>query len=318
MQVVRNACAVAVLLVSSVGCASAPAPTAGSLNGTITVSGAFALYPMMVRWSEEFHKLHPAVQFDVSAGGAGKGMADVLAGAVDVGMVSRDVAPEEAAKGAFAVGVCVDGVFPAINAQNPVRDDILKRGISREVFAAIYISGTIKTWGEVVGRPEITDPIHVYTRSDAAGAPDTWAKYLGKKQEDLKGIGVFGDPGLSDAVAKDPLGIGYNNLNYAYDPKTGQPVSGTIVPPIDVNGNGHAEPQEVVDTKAEALQAVLTGKYPSPPARQLNLVTKGKPSGLTLAFMEWVLNDGQKYLDEVGYIPLAKDALAKEQAKLAQ
>jgi phosphate transport system substrate-binding protein len=53
---------------------------------------------------------------------------------------------------------------------------------------------------------------------DAAGAPETWAKYLGnKKQEDLLGIGVFGDPGIAEAVAKDPLGIGYNNLGYAYD-----------------------------------------------------------------------------------------------------
>ena len=74
----------------------------------------------------------------------------------------------------------------------------------------------------MVGRPEVTDPIHVYTRSDAAGAPETWAKYLGKKQENLQGIGVYGDPGLLDAVVKDPLGIGYNNLNYAYDPKTGK------------------------------------------------------------------------------------------------
>jgi phosphate transport system substrate-binding protein len=48
----------------------------------------------------------------------------------------------------------------------------------------------------------VTDPIHVYTRSDAAGAPDVWAKHLGKKQENLLGIGVFGDPGLAAAASK--------------------------------------------------------------------------------------------------------------------
>jgi len=64
----------------------------------------------------------------------------------------------------------------------------------------------------------VTDPIHVFTRADACGAADVWAKFLGDmKQEDLLGIAVQADPGLLEAVVKDPLAIGYNNLNYAYD-----------------------------------------------------------------------------------------------------
>ena len=41
------------------------------LRGTITVSGAWALYPMVVRWAEEFQKIHRHVKIDVAAGGAG-------------------------------------------------------------------------------------------------------------------------------------------------------------------------------------------------------------------------------------------------------
>lgn len=299
------------------GCGGpAAGPQAGELQGTIAVSGAWALYPMMVRWGEEYQKLHPQVQFDISAGGAGKGMADALAGAVEIGMVSRDIAPEEEAKGAFWVAVVKDAVFPSVNAQNPVLPELLDRGVTRQTFIGIYITGEITTWGQVVGRPEVTDPIHVYTRSDAAGAPDTWAKYLGKKQEDLLGIGVYGDPGIMDAVVKDPLGIGYNNLNYAFDAKTGAAVSGAVVLPIDVNENGQADPDELLDTKAKALQAIMTGRFPSPPARALNLVTKGKPTGLVRDFILWTLNDGQKYVDEAGYIQLTQEQLAKERRKL--
>jgi phosphate transport system substrate-binding protein len=160
-----------------------------------------------------------------------------------------------------------------------------------------------------VGKPEITDEIHVYTRSDAAGAPEVWAKYLGKKQENLLGVGVFGDPGLMDAVVKDPLGIGYNNLGYAYDSASGNPIAGSTIVPIDINQNGKAEPEEVLETKSEAIQAVATGKYPSPPARALNLVTKGKPSGVVQAFIVWALTDGQKYIDEAGYIQLTAEQI---------
>ena len=289
----------------------------GELKGTITASGAFALYPMMVRWGEEFTKLHPGVQFDISAGGAGKGMTDALNGAVEIGMVSRAITPEEEAKGAFWVAVTKDAVFPAVNAGNPVLADLLAKGITPETFIGIYVTGEITTWGQAVGRPEVTDLIHVYTRADACGAAEVWAKFLGnKKQEDLTGIGVSSDPGIMEAVIQDPLGIGYNNLNYAFDAKTGSAVTGSAVVPIDVDGDGAAGADEALQTKAAAVSAVATGRYPSPPARLLNLVTQGKPTWLTAAFIEWILADGQKLLDEVGYVPLTPEQVAASQQKL--
>jgi len=285
--------------------------TGGELTGKITISGAWALYPMMVRWGEEFQKVHPGVQFDISAGGAGKGMTDALAGAVDIGMVSRAITAEEEAKGAFWVPVVKDAVFVSINEKNPVWDDLHTKGITKETFIGIYITGEITTWGQVVGRPEVTDPIHVYTRSDACGAAETWAKYLGKKQEDLKGIAVYGDPGLLDAVIKDPLGIGFNNLNYLFDLGTGLPVPGARAASIDANGNNLADPEELCDTEDQAVAAVASGNYPSPPARDENLVTNGMPAEGSLAktFILWILTDGQKFVGEAGYIALPQEQM---------
>ncbi len=171
-------------------------------EGIISVSGAFALYPMMTTWVEEFQKEYPDIQFDISAGSTGKGMTDALSGAVDIGMVSRAVKEEEEAKGAFWIPVTKDAVFPVINNQNPVIDQIREKGIKKDVFRKIFITGEITTWGEVVGYPEITDEIHIYTRSDACGAAEEWAKFLGGFQEDLLGIGVNADPGLLDAVMR--------------------------------------------------------------------------------------------------------------------
>ena len=273
----------------------------------------------MVSWADEFQKLNPKVKIDVSAGGAGKGMSDALGGAVDIGMVSRAISSEEEGKGAYWIPVVTDAVFPGISEKNPVWEDLHTKGITQDQFIGMFITGEITNWGQLVGRSEVTDPIHVFTRSDACGAAETWAKYLGnKKQEDLKGVAVYGDPGLAEAVIEDPLGIGYNNLNYAYDIDTGKPVAGIVVVPIDVNGNGKADPEEIYDSKEQAVQAVATGAYPAPPARDLNLVTKGNPSGLTKAFIGWILSDsgGQKLVSEVGYIQLAPDKLTAARAKL--
>lgn len=287
-----------------------------SLHGTITVSGAWALYPMVIRWGDEFQKLHPGVQFDISAGGAGKGMADAVNDAVDIGMVSREVHLEEIEQGAFWVAVAKDAVFLTINENNPVWDDLHQKGVSREMLMGIYITEEITTWGQVVGRPEVTDPIHIFTRSDACGAAATWAEYLGGKQEDLLGIGVYGDPGVLDAVIKDPLGIGFNNLNFAFDFDTGLPVTGASVVPLDINANSLADSEEMYETKQAAVNAVALDHYPSPPARDLNLVTNGQPVGLTQAFMTWILTEGQQYLVEMGYVALPQDRLNEELSKL--
>jgi len=285
----------------------------------IEISGAWALYPMMLKWAEEFQKSYPNVRIDVSAGGAGKGMADALAGLVDIGMVSREIFPEEIKKGAFWVSVCKDAVVPTVNKNNPVLDDLLRQGVKKTVFIDIWIHGNITMWGEVIGKPEVTDPIKLFTRSDACGAAETWAKYLGFKQEDLGkfAVGVYGDPGLADAVKNNRLGMGYNNVNYAYDEKTKKPVEGIMIILLDLNENGRVdENEDFYDTKGELVNAIATGVYPSPPARNLNLVTKDAFTDVTKEFVMWILINGQQYVEETGYIQLSQEKLNEELEKL--
>lgn len=282
---------------------------------TIRVSGAWALYPMMIRWADEFTKTHPSYRIDIAAGGAGKGVADTLAGLVDIGMVSRDIKNEELQRGAWHVPVVKDAVFPIMNADNPALPELLSRGLTKKKFLALWIEGKAHTWGQLTGG-SAGNQVRVYTRSDACGAAETWAKYLADhRQEDLRGVAVYGDPGVTEAVRKDISGIGYNNLNYAYDTKSGLPQKGIRIIPIDINENGRIDSEEDLTTKEKAIRAVSTGIYPSPPVRDLNLVVKGKLSVPVREFISWILKDGQRFVGEVGYIRISekqiKDALAK-------
>ncbi len=282
----------------------------------VTISGAFALYPMAVKWSEEYRKTHPDIKIDISAGGAGKGMTDALNNMVDIGMISRDVYPEEINKGAYVFAVTKDAVVPVISLKNPYFHEILNKGLTKEAAINIWLTGESKTWSSLGIKGGAA--IHIYTRSDACGAAETWAKFLGKKQEDLLGSGVYGDPGLALAVKNDALGIGYNNIAYVYDYSTGQPVPGIHVLPIDLNGNGKIDTEEnFYNSMNEIVNAIASGKYPSPPARELFFVTKGKPANrAVIDFITWVLTDGQKFVRETGYINLAPDKLNKELQKI--
>lgn len=301
-------CCLVVLALLLVGCGGRSRKAAADdLHGNITVSGAYALYPLMLRWADAFSQRHPGVTVDVSAGGSGKGITDVLADQVDLGMVSRELKAPELQRGAVPVAVARDAVVPVINVRNPLFRQLQRRGLSQAVARDIWVTGRVKTWGQVAATSNTT-PINVYTRSDACGAAETFAAWLRSHQEDLLGPGVYGDPGIARQVANDADGIGMSNISYAYDDRTGRPNPGLAVIPIDVNDNGSIDLNErFYATKSELIEAIRSNRYPTPPARELFVVTKGQPQGkLVKAFLRFIIGEGQRYNESAGYIPMRK------------
>jgi phosphate transport system substrate-binding protein len=288
-------------------------------ENNISISGAFALYPLTVKWAEEYQKIHPEITIDVSAGGAGKGMTDVLSGMVDLAMFSRTVSQEEVTKGAWNVAVARDAVVPTLNASNPYLAEILTQGITKNQFEDIFVNKKITEWKQLVPLAK-NEKISIFTRSDACGAAEMWAKFLNSNQESLSGTGVFGDPGIADAVKSDKFGIGYNNVAYAYDINSRKPYEGIKVIPIDVDGNGKIDEQEnFYSSLDEIMKAIADDRYPSPPARDLYLISKGKPvKKAATDFLHWILTDGQKFVHQAGYVELKAEKVEAQKIKLSK
>ena len=286
------------------------------LQGEISISGAFALYPMVIKWSEEYQKLNPGVKFDIQAGGAGKGMTDALTKTVHLGMLSRDLMPEEIKRGAFPIAVAKDAVIATMSAFNPFVEKLCAKGISPEEARDIWITGKIKNWKSLADTGNLS--LRVYTRSDAAGAPETWAKYLGAKQENLLGIGVFSDPSLAEAVINDKTAIGFNNISFVYNITTRKTYPGILPLPLDLNGNGILEEEESFYSSLDDLnEAIAAARFPSPPARPLYLVSQGKPTDeAVIKFITYILTDGQQFLRETGYVELDQEMLQNEMRKI--
>ncbi len=309
---------VTALVLLTVGLVSLSGCTTQQTTNTIKVSGAYSLYPMMVVWATEYQKNHTNIRIDVTSGGAGKGLSDAKGGKVDLGMVSFTLNASEA-EGTKAVAVVTDAVLAEINSDNPVIANITSTGLTRQQLTGIFIDHTITTWGELVGKPSITSPIKVYSRSDRCGAAETWVRYLNASftQDSFPTAEwltkVKGDDLMSKSIAGDPLSIGYSNVNYIYSNTTMQPKTGLVPVPLDLNGNGILETAEYFyGSRGDVVSAEISGALPAPPARLVYLVTLGNFTGQTKDFVRWILTDGQQLTIANGYAPLSSDVLAEQ------
>jgi phosphate transport system substrate-binding protein len=185
------------------------------------------------------------------------------------------------------------------------------------VGAGIWLTGEITTWGQALGIDDDT-PINVYTRSDAAGAAEMWSFFLGgEAQEDLLGTAVNADPGLAEAIRQDPLGVGFNNIGFAYDQVTEVPIDGLQIIPIDLDGDGRLSPEEsFYATRDQLTAAIAEERYPFPPARVLYLVTRGEPTPAIVDFYRWILTDGQAYIADAGYVSISPERLEEARSML--
>jgi phosphate transport system substrate-binding protein len=96
-------------------------------------------------------------------------------------------------------------------------------------------------------------------------------------------------------------------------------LKGLRVVPLYLNSNGKIDNDEnFYDSMDDLIAAIGSGKFPSPPARELYFVMKGNPKNnkVLTGFINWVLSDGQKFVNEAGYIALPKERIDLEIKKI--
>ncbi|MGD0547990.1 MAG: substrate-binding domain-containing protein, partial [Terracidiphilus sp.] len=132
----------------------------------------------------------------------------------DIGMASRKIKPEEAAK-LTTLGdmssitnehiLGLDGIAVIVNASNPA-DRFDKDKIMR------IFTGEITDWSQV---GSLSGPIKIYARNDNSGTYDTFKSLvLAGKPLAVGAQRIEDSKALSDAVAADPQGIGFIGLPY--------------------------------------------------------------------------------------------------------
>jgi phosphate transport system substrate-binding protein len=243
------------------------------LKGTLRISGGTAHIPVMKEAAKRIMQRYADIQITVAGGGSGVGIKQVGEGLVDVGNSGRKPTDEEIAKYDLQLFKwAVDGVGVVVNPKNPVH--ALNEAQVKAVFA-----GTIGNWKDLGGPDKA---INLYTRDEASGTRAVfWKKALGKGPISAKANVVVSNGAMKSAVASDPYGIGYVSVGHIDESVT----------PVTLDG--------VTPT----LETVKSGVYPI--ARGLYSNTKGDPSGLSKAFIDFLFSPaGQSIAAEKGFVAI--------------
>ncbi len=268
-------------------------PAAGFAEQNITIKGSDTILVLGQRWAEEYMKQHPDVTIQVTGGGSGVGIAALINGTTDIANASRKIKGSEIDKakqaGYYPVEfeVALDTLAIVVNSQNPVKELTVKQ------LMGIYI-GKISNWQEVGGNNQ---PIIRYSRESSSGTYQFFKEFILKNQDFAADCQTLqGTSAITNAVSKDPGGIGYGGAAYFLNQPSLKIIS------VKKDEKSEAVNPVKADGKLD-FEAAWSGRYPI--WRYLYMYTGFKPRGVLKDYMAWIQGpEGQKLVEEVGYIPL--------------
>ncbi len=286
---------VSVALVGASGCDSGGTTTdsGGSARTVIQNTGSDTMVNLAQSWAEEYREVKPDVSIEVSGGGSGVGIRDLMTGIVDIANASRTLKPDEEAQAKRKTGkdpieftVAYDGIGIYVHKDNPLEEITLAQ------LAEIYReNGSITKWSQLGADADSFcsgDDIVVFSRQSNSGTYVYFREaVLGKGDFRLGTKDLHGSKDVVDAVAHTPCGIGYSGMGYKTDEVKFLKVS-----------TGEGQPSILPTT-----ENVLSKKYPI--ARPLYMYTLGEPTGAAKEYIDWVFSEaGQKVVVEEGYVPI--------------
>lgn len=282
-----------VLCVAAAACGGGEAT--GASNTVIQNKGSDTMVNVAQVWAEEYRKVAPDVEVEVSGGGSGVGIAALIRGAVHAANASRNIKPDEAAQALkntgklpvdFKVGYDALAVF--VHRDNPLNEITLAQ------LAQIYAeNGTVRRWSDLgVEIPGVRDNRIVrVSRQSSSGTYEFFReRALGNEDFRLGSLDLNGSKEVVELVGHTPTAIGYSGMGYATDAVKMLTVATTAGEP----------------GAAPAVAAVHDGTYPL--ARSLHIYTLGEPQGALKQYLDWILSEqGQRIVEVAGYVPIPSD-----------
>ena len=307
----------------------------------LKASGSSAQANAITRFVTAYESACPGFTLNYTSSGSGAGVSEFVGGQTDFGGTDSPLNAEkgEVDKAKARCGGADAWNLPtvfgpiAVTYNLPGVDSVALDG---PTLAKIF-NGAVTTWNA----PEITalnsgktlpgDKINVVFRSDESGTTDNFQKYLdaasdgawgkgsGKTFNGGVGEGAKGNEGTSAAIKSTAGSITYNEWSYAT--KQGLQIAGVITSagpdPVKLTAESAGKSIDAVQIKGQGNDLVLdTSSFYKPTAAgaypiilgTYNVVCSKYPQSdvapAVKAFLTVATTDGQKGLEEAGYIPI--------------
>ncbi len=289
------------LLGLSAGSIADPGKNTDSKQGSVSIMSTPDLFPLTSEWAGAYNRLHPGMQIKVISAPYDN---SELGTNENLSFIANKSQAAVQNQGNWKMAVGREIIVPAMNAGNPLMNEILKRGISADQFAQMIINPEKQNWGTLLGTAQ-NAPIHIYMVNDET-IKAAIARFIQVTQIPDNSITMGNSAEVIAAVQKDPYAIGFCKITHILNPKNQSLVENIRLLPIDKNGNGSLDQLEDIYRDMALFQrGVWIGKYPRALYSNIFAISKVPPSGESeLAFLRWVLTDGQQYLDSKGYSEL--------------
>ncbi len=320
---------------------AAPAPPALLLNG----AGATFPYPIYSKWFDQYHKLHPDLQFNYQSIGSGGGIRQLQAGTVDFG--ASDMPLTDQMLKDFKIGVLhfptvLGAVVPTYNIEGVTQE----LNFTPEALAGIYM-GKITKWNDsaIAGANKGVNlpgqDIVVVHRSDGSGTTFVWTDYLSKISHEWEtkvgrntsvnwpvGLGGKGNEGVSGLVKQTPGAIGYVELIYAVQNSLPygkvRNSAGVFVKAelssVTAAAAGEAKKMpgdfrvSITNAQGKAAFPICSFTYLLIPSK----IEDASRKGAIKDFLHWMLTDGQNDAEGLAYAKLPKDVVTREMKAIDQ
>src|SRR5659263_404309 len=141
---------------------NAPTP-----QGSLDVFTSPDLYNLTMTWVNEYGSLNPNLKINVVKA-ANNEISDRLNTKEGIGFIADDTYNTLNNQSVWNMVVGRDVIVPVMNAANPFRDEIYRKGITPAGLARILKNQETQSWGMLVGNTKsIRDlPVHFYIMND--------------------------------------------------------------------------------------------------------------------------------------------------------
>jgi len=291
-----------------------------SQEGSMSVFTTPDLYNLTLKWVNEYELLNPTLKIKLIKT-EDNNVSGMLHSGGGIGFIGDESLVAHNNQSIWNLVVGRDIIVPIMNKKNPLREEIIKRGITSKGLTGILETPEKQNWGLLIGYAQNIQniPLHYYIVNDPSILSGI-ENFLNTKSVNGKGIKTNSEQEMISAIQKDPNAMGFCRLIQIMDNNSQSLAENIQLVPIDKNGNGKIDYMEnIYDNLQDFTRGVWIGKYPQSLSGKIYAVSTEKPkSEKELVFLNWVLSDGQKLLNANGFSDLVFNERQSQLAKISE